>query len=118
MGAQTITEGPLPPQTVTATVGSGSHFLQHLLLQHSKGKSWQLRLTLIRPSLRFFIVSTVTPGLGILQAGPLGPLGSPTGHTEGLHPISVPLRAKAAEAQDPQRKCELLSPTGAELSPG
>lgn len=85
--AQTVMEVPLPPQTVTAAVGSGSRFLQHLPLQHGKEKTWQLRLTLIRPSLRFFIVSTATPGLGILQAGLLGPLGSPTGHTEGLHPI-------------------------------
>lgn len=104
VGAQTIMEVPLPPQTVTAAVGSGSRFLQHLLFSMAE-KTWQLRLTLIQPSLRFFIVSTATPGLGILQAGLLGPLGSPTGHTEGLHPISVPLRAK-----DPQQKCELLSP--------
>lgn len=110
VGTQTITEVPLPPQTVTAAVGSGSRFLQHLPLQHVKGKTWWLRLTLIWPSLRFFVVSTATPGLGILQAGLLCPLGSPMGHTEGLHPISVPLRAKAAEAQDPQQQCELLSP--------
>lgn len=101
----------LPSQTVTAAVGSGSHFLQHLSLQPGKGKTWQLRLTLIWPSLRFFIVSTATTGLGILQAGLLCPLESPTGQTEGLHPISVPLRDKAAEAQNPQQKCELLSPT-------
>lgn len=105
VGTQTITEGPLPPQTVTAVVGSGSRFLQHLPLQHGKEKTWQFRLTLIRPSLGFFIVSTATPGLSILQASLLGPLGSPMGHTEGLHPISVPLRA-----EDPQQKCELLSP--------
>lgn len=104
VGAQTITEGSLPPQTVTAAVGCGSCFLQHLPLQHGKEKTWQLRLTLIWPSLSFFIVSTATPGLGILQAGLLGPLGSPMGQTEGLHPISVPLRAN-----DPQQKCELLS---------
>lgn len=38
VGAQAIMEVPLPPQTVTAAVGSGSRFLQHLLFSMANRK--------------------------------------------------------------------------------
>lgn len=69
---------------------------------------WQLGLAFIWPSLGFLIFSTATQGLGFLDACLLGPLGSLRGQTEVLHPSSMPLRDKAAEAQGPQQKCECL----------